>query len=392
MNKKCRFIFLFLTKFNNRDYLRFGFEIILQRGFDIEVWDCSSLISPEYSKSYDVPDPCEFVGIKEFKTLEEIQQVVSEITEKDIIFDDFKILKRFKYENINGARIVSTNCGTIPIPNTKGVKKIIKRLKALYQAPRQTFSLIKENYVYKKRYNHSPDYVITGGTEIPKHIKSNVTDSSKIIRAHAFDYDRYLEVERCKGYTHFMPKESFAVFLDSNISSHPDFLLNNTIPHVSADKYYPEINKFFDHFTDQTGLKVVIALHPRTNISSNVDYFEGLDIITSKTIELVKTAEVVLAHRTTSLNFAVLYKKPIILMDSDNYTTDYRSGFEQYEFLLGAKRLNITQTQSVALNDLVVDEIKYKQFKGRFIKEEGTPDKYVWEIFCDYLTNEIHYN
>ena len=152
MNKNGRFIFLSLTKFNNRDYQRFGCDILLQRGFDVEVWDCSSWLRPEYSMHYNVPNPCEYDGIKDFKSLNETQQAISEITVLDIIWDNFNILNRLEIDNLKGARIVSTNCGAIPIPNTKGVKKNIKRLKTLFHAPSQTISLIKEKYVSKKRY------------------------------------------------------------------------------------------------------------------------------------------------------------------------------------------------------------------------------------------------
>jgi len=50
--------------------------------------------------------------------------------------------------------------------------------------------------------------------------------------------------------------------------------------------------------------------------------------------------------------------------------------------------LNITHTQTFVLNEFVVDEIRYKQFNEPYIKKEGTPERFVWDIFCDYLAND----
>ena len=94
-----------------------------------------------------------------------------------------------------------------------------------------------------------------------------------------------------------------------------------------------------------------------------------------------------LTHKSISLNFAVLYHKPIILLDSDYITQFLRNYLDLLEMELGAHRINITNTRSITVKDIIVDKIKYRQFKEKFIKEPGTPEKFVWDIFCDYLDN-----
>ena len=40
-----RIILLFITKFTYRDYKRYGIEFLQSRGFKVDIWDISSLIS-----------------------------------------------------------------------------------------------------------------------------------------------------------------------------------------------------------------------------------------------------------------------------------------------------------------------------------------------------------
>ena len=59
-----KIVFLFITKFSNRDYHRFGFEILKKRGHDLEIWEISNLYSKEYSDSYAIQHENENVNLK----------------------------------------------------------------------------------------------------------------------------------------------------------------------------------------------------------------------------------------------------------------------------------------------------------------------------------------
>ena len=87
-----------------------------------------------------------------------------------------------------------------------------------------------------------------------------------------------------------------------------------------------------------------------------------------------------------SLNYAVLYNKPVILLDSDNFNSNFKNYLCLYETELGAHKMNISKDKSIKFKDIAVDKNKYKNFKEKYIKESNTPEKYVWEIFCDELS------
>jgi hypothetical protein len=393
MNRKFRVIFIFLTKFSKRDFQRWGCDIIQKRGYEVEVWDCSPWLNPEYSMNYNVPDPFDFTGLKVFKTFESTKSAFSEITQKDIIIDPFQLLLNHDFGKINGAKVVRLFCGEEPTP-LKVFYKIStydKYFKSLYadikKNPLKIFTKIKKKFFMKKLLPYN--VIILGGTDGDKHIVNCVNyDSTSILRAHALDYDRYLEEETKDESKGNIPKVPYAVFLDQNWLDHPDQYINGLSTKLLVRRpelFFPEINNFFKKFSCQSGLDIVIAAHPRSNYNTQNNHYDGNITIRGETVSLVKGAKVVIAHKSISLNFAVLYHKPVILLDSDYNTQFLKNYLDLLETELGAHQINISHTQSITLKDVIVDKVKYRQFKEKFIKEPGTPEKFTGDIICDYL-------
>ena len=406
MEQINRIIFLFLTKFSKRDYQRFGCDIIKKKGYEVEVWECAPWLYPVYSQRYDVSDPCDFSGHKVFGTFEATKAAISALTEKDVIVDVWHITKEYDFGMINGSKVGTTLCGSLPeravnktqqfsLPEraVNKTQQFIRRMHSAFSNPLHIFSIVKSRFFQKLRanaplsYSGNPayDFMIVGGTGVEKHREHTIDDTTTILKAHAFDYDRYLEEEMDAGCRPFQSAEPYAVFLDQAVGFHPEINISNVMQYPTLDQYYPEIRNFFMQFTAQTGLQVVIATHPRIDNSSQGKLFGGSVRIAGKTVSLVKRSQLVLAHATTAINFAVLYHKPVILLDSENFDPHFKSLITAFERALGAHTINMSHAPSVTVNDFDVDERKYSLYKNRFIKEPGTPEKFVWDVFCDYL-------
>ena len=98
-----------------------------------------------------------------------------------------------------------------------------------------------------------------------------------------------------------------------------DFNLEKT-KNVSAREYYKGLDRFFSALEKKYGTEVVIAAHPKTNTS--VKSFGSRKIYRLCTAELVKDAEFVISHHSTSLSYAVLNYKPCIFIytnEMENY-------------------------------------------------------------------------
>ena len=379
--KKINRVILFLaTKFNYRDYKRFGFDIIQRRGYKVEAWDFTDWYKPEYSKTYTPPDPFEFSGLRKINTINEAKELYLTLTEKDAVLDPFNLRSIIQPGRLNGCHFGSMLLGLLPAPQ----RKPADYLKKVLLNPRRS-----ANYFRKKLFSinidKTPlDFLITGGQAAEKDNRYTINKNTVLIKAHALDYDRYLEQE-ANDDSEFKNNGKYAVFLDEDMCFHPDYKYLGIEPYCSAKKYYPDLNQFFKHFENETGLNIIIAAHPRTDYGKRGNPFNDREIIADRTVELVKYSSLVLAHMSTSINFAVLYNKPVILLDSIKYETVLRNYISGWSSALNLTVINISKKWTDGFNKIVVDKKIYKEYKKQYIKEPGTPKKFVWEIFCDYL-------
>ena len=141
---------------------------------------------------------------------------------------------------------------------------------------------------------------------------------------------------------------------------------------VLLDKYYNEINEFFQKFEKNTGHEIVIAKHPRNN--SNENKFNRRKIISGKTIELVKYSNIVLLHSSTSVNYAILYKKPALLLDSINYDLNFRNSIKAFSVELALPMINISSEYNITFK-YEINENKYYEYIHKYIKQNGTIKK-----------------
>ena len=57
MTKIKKVIYIIETRFNKRDYDRFGIEILKKNGFEVEVWDFTPFLGSHEYRRIEPPDP-----------------------------------------------------------------------------------------------------------------------------------------------------------------------------------------------------------------------------------------------------------------------------------------------------------------------------------------------
>ena len=124
------------------------------------------------------------------------------------------------------------------------------------------------------------------------------------------------------------------MFLDQFLPFHPDAIFVKKFnPKTTEKKYFPALNKFFDDFEKSTNTKVVIAAHPKSDYE-NRNCWGSRKFIKYDSLDLVKNSKFVLAHQSTSLSYAVLLKKKIIFLTSNEYIRSYDNftvhGYSRY--------------------------------------------------------------
>ena len=112
-----------------------------------------------------------------------------------------------------------------------------------------------------------------------------------------------------------------------------------------------------------------------------------------QTFELIKQASVVVSHGTTALHWAIIMRKPIILVTTDEHNknkTRPRST-EAIAFALGKDVINLNRIPRKYnwKTQLFVDETKYQNYIETYVKQPGTPERPVWEIVIDRMESDL---
>ena len=130
---------------------------------------------------------------------------------------------------------------------------------------------------------------------------------------------------------------------------------------------YPSLRSFFKYLEKISKKEVIIAPHPKTKIRNKSSLFGYRKVISNKTQELIKNADYVLTRNSTAITFALVYKKPIILIYTDEIFLK-----ESYW-----NSLDISKNLKVPL----ININKFKNFKIY------KPNKKILKHYLNYLNN-----
>jgi hypothetical protein len=224
--------------------------------------------------------------------------------------------------------------------------------------------------------------VLTGAASLKE---ARVQRTVNRVWAHTFDYDVYLN----NGHQELELGERYAVFLDEDMAFHLDYDHSGIKPPTTPDRYYPAMNRFFERFERTNGMRVIVAAHPRSQYEVRPEVWSGRTVIQNKTAQLVRGAACVLGHSTTSLSFAVLWRKPILFLWSNDLANSYLGPHIALRSnLLQRPLVNVDERPAVLPDPdalRVVDDDVYSGYIADFIKFPGSPDLPAWQIFSEFV-------
>lgn len=386
LHSQKNIIILTESPFTKRDYDRFGIEI-LQQYFNVVVFDCTPWLKPQVWRQYsEIVYP--FSQYNTIHKWDEFERKMAHVS-KGLAIDylgNSGFSKRI-YQIFRNHEMLRTIVFNGPLPLVH--LKTLQRLKILYWQG-DVFRRLSTQLRSKMRAVVSAslpfDIAVLSGETCLKDLLSQTIHK---IWAHSFDYDLYLNLRDRKG-TRSKP---YAVFLDQNLAYHSDLVYNGIKSSVTAGKYYPSLLAFFDMFERVTGIDVIFSAHPRSRYDLRPYLLSGKVPVQGATAELIRDADVVLSHDSTAISFAILWRKPMIFLTSNELKRSLH-GFEIELFsnLLEAPLVNIDNLNELNI-DLTAwmgfDEGAYSDYQKKYIKMPGTPELPVWEIFSDYVQKKI---
>ena len=285
-----------------------------------------------------------------------------------------------------------------------GGKKIYLRENSGYQyiTYKQRYKLIKKNFNSDviKKFIKFPWVIINNFIKfkiilakpslyfVPnriwyKNISKN-TDSSKIKKIQDYDYQIFRKFNKTA------PKKKFIVFIDQEMDYSFDHRINySTKPFIDKEDYWGRLDKFLALINKKFNLRPVVAASHRRNIYDRpIKYKFFFD----KTVQLIKNSKFVIAHDSTALYLAILFKKPIILLTHNDFKKKQTKHYSITTFSkqLGVKMFNLSNL-SLLKKDfnfnsyLKVNNNKYE----KFIKKQFTFKNKNSSSNWDNIKNEL---
>lgn len=380
-------VFLVEAPFGKRDFDRFGIEFLCQNDFYVEVWDLTFIINSQlrdqdYSKVFYY-----FDGLTVFYEKQKVINKLLGLTKKEFVFNflgynysSFAIYEALSMTKVDYAVLMAN---VLPSFNRKVISgNIFDKCKRLYPFKMDKFLNPIINKVPSQWLGIKPaSLALVGGSR--SLLRNRIIDrETELLFCHAFDYDLYLKEFQtpCK-------ERPIAVFLDQCVPFPGDKIFTGIKACISADKYYLLLNNFFQLVEKKMRIKIVVAVHPRSPKESILKYFKGYECVSGQTISLVKNSRFILAHDSTSLNFANLFYKPVIFLTSYDLDTTLRGRCtREMAMWFGKKPIFIDSNVDIDWEgESRVDKAVYDCYRRCYIKREDSDALPFWQIVANRL-------
>lgn len=397
MPKISKVIFFTDTSFIERDYDRFGVETLQNNGFEVEIWDFTPFLHPQFYQVVKAVDSIHYKGYRRFVSQAEALLAISELTSNcfgvcfiGYSYYSLQIYRAFAKNDLKYA-VYSSVLPSV-LYKADNLTRLLHKLKKLMAVNslmvyvRAQLRGILHHIPYTYVGVKPATLVLAGGEKYDAYRVYPFEAQTEVVWIHNWDYDFYLtEVQQS---VETDPK--MGVFLDQFVPFHPDAVLLGIAPNISAEEYYSALCRFFSSLEENYGYKIIIAAHPRSDYEQRPDYFGGRPVIKGKTIELCRKAKFSMLHYSTAINFAVLFNKPAIFitMDKLQQNPPDRTWIETMASSLGKGIININNLTSINWDEeLKINEEAYRQYRNFYIKKDGSAELPIWQIFADRLKN-----
>ena len=223
-----------------------------------------------------------------------------------------------------------------------------------YKFKKKLFTIINIILTY---LNLLPKFDIIFECSQNKIKKYNKIIFKKIIRINSNSYDKLI-------YNKINIKREKIVFLDSNFSHNDRIYLDSNPSKKQYIEYLHQLKSLFEIIEIKFNSKIIICLHPTTDIKIFKSIFKKNNIIKGKTDFYVKKAKLLLFHESSSILDAIILNKKIINLQSALMGKYFQYRNELYNKEIKLKKINLED------NFINIKEINTQKQKGykSFIK------------------------
>lgn len=393
-----RVLYLISQPLDQRNFDRFGIPIWREKGWSVDIIDLTPFLYPRVWDTY-MEDGKRVVAYDNYFLITEKSALTDILSKRkyvlyiDLVQNKMSYYLHLKLELLKaGTLCLNLMMGSMPLPKVSAVE-LMELKGTLFYKFRKAVSFLT-NYgiyrLYSLRYKPFQQqlFIATSGKLSFESAKSMIP-LNNIIKVHNFDYDRFLET----GLDTTNP-ERCIVFLDEDMPYHSDFIYLNTKSPVSPELYFNSLNNFLEACSKEISGAVKIAAHPRSNyINERADSFRKSPLFKNQTVQLIKDCAAVICHASASIQLAVIYKKPVIFVTTEELeNSSYREFINVFARSLGKIPVNIDRGLSAIdwKKELTVNKALYAQYMANYIKHPGTPEVPAMEIIANFFEEKTY--
>lgn len=237
--------------------------------------------------------------------------------------------------------------------------------------------------------------LVAGGQYLADALRPR-SGNTRLLLGHSDDYSQHLIRTKttCPPVTR---TGTLAVLLDAGgpMFGGDDIQQGSADPTTSS-AWYPSLSKFLDQLELATDAQVAIAGHPKSAHPPNPDYFGNRTVHYGITQELVHDSKFIITQGSTAISHAVIYRKPIIFICSNQYRVDQGPAKDNLSLavFLGATPVNIDQPPWNFEQLLQVNESRYDAYEKACLTSAGPHrpnSQIILEEIMKLAVSPLHY-
>ena len=345
---------------------KFKLDQLKNYGFDVEIWSTEEIFfklenikaAASGSKSYLFRE-LDVIKIKNFDDLEkrvaslDLNAIVVVLTlginnNKKIKISDLEIFNKHKIQYVLHHLIPHHY-----IPN-------------LWSKLKLNLKLLKIRFQNKKK---KPSLIIGTGSEGRKQV-------SKI-------YKKNLIYKSLPSFNILWHREEpiinerYIIYVDEAVNLSPDAALFKMInPNYDIEGFYKRINDVFEKIENWTNSKVVIAASGKYDYTFNP--FKNRQIIYKKTPNLVQHSEIVLGHKSSGLDQAIVDYKPILIFKDKGFINLKNNIIHKFARVYGINSIWTHElTKTIFERNNYTNLVRNKEIINKYLKEDIVTGSFV---------------
>lgn len=235
-----------------------------------------------------------------------------------------------------------------------------------------------------------PNYFIIENQNRENYLKSQKIDN--FIKVNSFAYSSFNKIKSKKN------SKNYFVFLDSEIeNSFESKVLKNRHDIINHFKYWKCLDNIFDQLSKNFKIDIKIAAHfRRSKYNKPIKkkfYFD-------QTLKLIKNSKFVVVQNSSAIDWAILLKKPILLLNFKTFDTislENSDSIKFYKKKLSLEIINVDSNYNFRMkkmNSLLnVNKEKYEKFSKFYLNYKTHKFSHLdqWDMIYNKFNKKLNY-